>query len=149
MRSDGRFLPPLAKWSGQAKFEDATGSTAMNRHLAFARLALLFCAAIALSAPAQAAAKGETRRQKPPPAVTLENKRSIALQSFVIVMAGIGAAPETIIGKLDKPLPAGEKADVKLDRPKGCLFEARWTFEDADDAGALDLCNDGHIVLVD
>ena len=53
------------------------------------------------------------------------------------------------MGKLDKPLPAGETVSLPLDKPKGCLFEARWKFEDADDVGAVDLCNDAHIVLVD
>jgi hypothetical protein len=82
--------------------------------------------------------------------VTLENKRRVALQSFEIVMAG-RAAPlaEIIVGRLDKPLPAGESVSLPLDKPKGCLFEARWKFEDADDGGAVDLCNGAHIVLVD
>ena len=64
-------------------------------------------------------------------------------------MSGPTPATEKIVGKLDKPLPAGDSVSVRLDKPKGCLFEARWKFEDADDAGPVDLCNDAHIVLVD
>ncbi|HEY8138852.1 MAG TPA: hypothetical protein VIF61_13495 [Methylocystis sp.] len=89
-----------------------------------------------------------------PTAVTLENKRRVALQSFEIVMAGkaySGSASlaEIIVGKLERPLPGGETVSLTLDKPKGCLFEARWKFEDADDGGAVDLCNGAHIVLVD
>ncbi len=110
-------------------------------------LALSACGAVA-------AAKRRAPRAETPTAVTLENKRRVALQSFEIVMSGgtsSGAASlaEIIVGKLDKPLPAGETVSLPLDKPKGCLFEARWKFEDADDVGPVDLCNDAHIVLVD
>lgn len=114
---------------------------------------ILFGLALAAGG-ALAAAKRRAPRPETPAAVTLENKRRIALQSFEIVMAGrasTGAASvaETVVGKLDKPLPAGETVSLPLEKPKGCLFEARWKFEDAEDVGAVDLCNDAHIVLVD
>jgi hypothetical protein len=103
---------------------------------------------------ALAASKRRAPRPETPAAVTLENKRRVALQSFEIVMAGrapsgAAALAETIVGRLDKPLAGGESVSLPLDKPKGCLFEARWRFEDADDGGAVDLCNDAHIVLVD
>lgn len=105
-------------------------------------LAMSACGAVA--APKQRAPRPET-----PTAVTLENKRRVALQSFEIVMAGKASSAEIIVGKLDKPLQAGETVSLPLDKPKGCLFQARWKFEDAADGGAVDLCNDAHIVLVD
>ncbi len=103
---------------------------------------------------ADAAPKRRASRPEAPIAVTLENKRRVALQSFEIVMAGKAhsgdaSLAEIIVGKLDKPLPGGETVSLPLEKPKGCLFEARWKFEDADDGGAVDLCNDAHIVLVD
>ncbi len=121
----------------------------MSSRLALARLAFMACVFLTPGATANAAAKHDARRKSPPAMVTLENKRAVALQSFLIVMAGAGRSPEIIVGKLEKPLPAGEKIDMKLEKPKGCVFEARWKFEDADDVGAVDLCNDAHIVLVD
>jgi len=125
----------------------------MSPRLAPAGFVIFGCALLGFGAAADAASK------RSPAAVTLENKRRIALQSFEIVMAGktlAGAnsarkasAAEIVIGKLDKPLPAGEIVSLPLDKPRGCLFEARWKFEDADDGGAVDLCSDAHIVLVD
>ena len=110
---------------------------------------------LALSARgADAAPKRRGPRPETPIAITLENKRRVALQSFEIVMAGKAysgdaSLAEIIVGKLDRPLPGGETVSLPLDKPKGCLFEARWKFEDADDGGAVDLCNEAHIVLVD
>lgn len=124
-------------------------------------------------------APGAARPRKPPPpkpaaAVNLENKRNVSLLSFEVVMQGKGApgkdapgtdAPakdtsakdvagkdtveETIVGRLEKPLGAGESASLPLTGAKGCLFEARWQFADVGDAGSVDLCNDAHIVLID
>jgi hypothetical protein len=121
----------------------------MSSRFAFARSAFLVCVVAAPIGATKAAPKRDAERREPPPVVTLENKRSVSLQSFTIAKKGSGPAPELIVAKLDKPLPAGEKADLKLERATGCLFQARWKFDDADDAGALDLCNDAHIVMVD
>ncbi len=121
----------------------------MSPRLALASSIALGYAVAALGATTDAAPKREAHQQKPPLSVTLENKRSVALQSFEIIMTGKGLSTGIVIGKLDKPLLAGESVSMKLEKPKGCLFEARWKFEDADDAGAVDLCSDAHIVLVD
>ncbi|QGM47431.1 hypothetical protein [Methylocystis heyeri] len=121
----------------------------MSSRLALARSALVICVVATQVGAAKAASKRDAVRREPPVVVTLENKRSVSLQSFTIAKKGSGPAPELIVAKLDKPLPAGEKADLKLERATGCLFQARWKFDDADDAGALDLCNDAHIVMVD
>lgn len=107
-------------------------------------LALPVCAAVASAGPKRRAPAPES-----PIAVTLENKRRLALQSFEIVMAVKATLAEIIVAKLDKPLQAGETVNLPLDKPRGCLFEARWKFEDADDGGAVDLCAGAHIVLVD
>ena len=142
----------MAKSRGRAKFPDQQGLKAMSPHRALAGFVLF---GLALSARgADAAPKRRGPRPETPIAITLENKRRVALQSFEIVMAGKpysgdASVAEIIVGKLDRPLPGGETVSLPLDKPKGCLFEARWKFEDADDGGAVDLCNDAHIVLVD
>jgi hypothetical protein len=124
------------------------GSNPLSLRLAAAGLLALCCAQ-----PADAARRA---RAAPPPvkpaeAVNLENKRRVSLLSFEVVMPGKDKDkdPETVVGKLEKPLPSGEKANLPLTGAKGCLFEARWKFEDVSDFGAVDLCNDAHIVLVD
>jgi hypothetical protein len=128
----------------------------MSPRRASAGFVIFGCALLAFGVAVDAAPK---RSPQAPTAVTLENKRRVALQSFEIVMAGkslagadsarMPSSAEIIVGKLDKPLLAGESVSLQLDKPKGCLFEARWKFEDADDGGAVDLCGDAHIVLVD
>lgn len=132
----------------------------MSPRLAIAGLIAIGCATPAFGATKKHAAQSP----KLAAAVNLENKRLVSLLSFEIVMLGKDRPgkrpadkkppgkdekPETIVGKLEKPLPAGQSASLPLNGAKGCLFEARWKFEDADDAGAVDLCNDAHIVLVD
>ena len=120
----------------------------MNLRLAWTFVMLLCCgweAAVAATPP-------PTKRNatpRAPPSVTLENKRHVPLQSFEIVQVGSLTNKETSVGRLEKPLAAGETIDLELVKPKGCQFEARWKFEDAEDSGVLDLCNDPHIVLVD
>jgi hypothetical protein len=126
----------------------------MSPRRALAGTVIFGCALSAFGGAAGAALKRRAPPSQAPTAVTVENNRRVALQSFEIVMAGkaySGKASfaERIVGRLDKPLPGGETVSLPLDKPKGCLFEARWKFEDADDGGAVDLCNDGHIVLVD
>jgi hypothetical protein len=99
--------------------------------------------------PAAGAPKPRPEAVKLAAAVNLENKRPVALLNFEIVMPARDKTPETIVGKLDKPLAAGEMASFPLEGGTGCAFEARWAFEDIKDAGDVDLCNDAHIVLVD
>jgi hypothetical protein len=86
---------------------------------------------------------------KPAAAVNLENRRRAPLLNFEIVVPARDKTPEIVVGKLDKPLVAGGKASFPLNGGDGCIFEARWAFEDFKDAGDVDLCNDAHIVLVD
>lgn len=115
------------------------------------RAAILGFAVLGGVSPALGAAKA--RFAPPPPklatAVNLENKRPLSLLKFEIVMPARDKAPEVIVVKLEKPLQTGESASLPLTGATGCMFEARWKFEDADDSGAVDLCNDAHIVLVD
>jgi hypothetical protein len=124
------------------------------------RLALAGLVALGLATPALGVAKPRSPpRPKLATAVNLENKRNISLLSFEVVMPGEDTpsktlpgkdkTPETIVGKLEKPLGAGESASLKLTGAKGCVFEARWKFADVGDSGAVDLCNDARIVLVD
>ncbi len=82
-------------------------------------------------------------------AVNLENKRPVALLAFEVVMPARAGAPERVIGRLAAPLAAGGAVRLPLSGGAGCEFEARWAFEDFKDAGAIDLCNDGRIILVD
>jgi hypothetical protein len=127
----------------------------MSLRLAMAGVVACGCATLA---------HGAVKSKKPPPpklalAVNLENKRLIALLSFEIVMpakaapgkaaTGKDTASETIVAKLEKPLSPGASASLPLLNASGCVFEARWRFEDASDAGPVDLCSDAHIVLVD
>lgn len=81
--------------------------------------------------------------------VNLENKRGVPLLHFEIVAPGKDKAPETVVARLEKPLAAGQAASFPLTGGKGCVFEARWAFEDFRAAGDVDLCNQAHIVLVD
>ena len=113
------------------------------------RLAIVGVIAVVCAWPATSAAKTRAAPvAKLATAVNLENKRLVSLLTFEIVMTAKGK-PETVIGKLDKPLAAGERASFSLTGAQGCMFEARWKFEDAADSGAVDLCSDAHIVLVD
>ena len=112
------------------------------------RLAMIGVVAVGV---AQAA--GATKLRSPSPklaqTVNLENQRPVSLKSFEIVMTSRDKTPETVVGKLDKPLAAGARAQFPLIGAKGCLFEARWAFDDAKDSGDVDLCNDAHIVFAD
>ncbi|MEK4033568.1 hypothetical protein WOC76_16235 [Methylocystis sp. IM3] len=85
----------------------------------------------------------------PAAAVNLENKRPVALLAFEIVAPARNGAPERIVGKLAAPLAAGAAVRLPLSGEAGCEFEARWAFDDFKDAGVVDLCNDGRIILVD
>ncbi|MCC3246919.1 hypothetical protein LG047_16615 [Methylocystis sp. WRRC1] len=100
-------------------------------------------------APASATPKPKPAAPRPATSVNLENKRPVSLLNFEIVMRAADKTPETIVGKIDKPLAAGASATFPLNGAKGCMFEARWAFEDLKDSGDIDLCNDAHIVLVD
>jgi hypothetical protein len=114
-----------------------------------ARLAIVGLIVAGFGAPAIGAPKPRTAPLKLAAAVNLENKRQVSLLNFEIVMPARDKTPETIVGKLEKPLAAGGAASLPLTGGKGCVFEARWAFEDIKDSGDVDLCNDAHIVLVD
>lgn len=117
------------------------------------RWAIVGVVAVIAASPA-AAIKARQSPNTPAPAkvaaaVNLENKRPVSLLRFEIVMQGVDKTPETIVGKLEKPLGSGQSASFPLTGATGCLFQARWAFEDINDVGDVDLCNDAHIVLVD
>jgi hypothetical protein len=104
---------------------------------------------LGVGAPAFAAPRPQPSAFKLAAAVKLENKRPVALLDFEIVAPARDKVPETVVGKLEKPLAAGASASFPLTGGAGCHYEARWTFEDAKDAGDVDLCNDAHIILAD
>lgn len=110
------------------------------------RIAII-CALAATGAVAQ-----ESVRLRSAPATTtavsLSNKRGIALQQFEI-FARSDNSRQKLIGKMTRPLAAGESVDVPLTKAKGCVFHARWSFADESDASEVDLCSGVHIVLVD
>jgi hypothetical protein len=114
-----------------------------------AGLAIVGLVAAGVGAPAFGAQKRSPAIKTLAAAVNLENRRRAPLLDFEIVMPAGDKTPETIVGKLDKPLAAGGTASLPLNGGAGCMFEARWAFEDFKDAGDVDLCNDAHIVLVD
>lgn len=108
----------------------------------------------ALVAPAFGAPRPQAYGTKPvasklAAAVSLENRRRVQLLSFEIVASRKDKTPETVIGRLEKPLASGASASFPLNGAKGCDFEARWVFADMQDSGDVDLCNEAHIVLVD
>jgi hypothetical protein len=82
-------------------------------------------------------------------AVNLENRRLVPLKSFEIVMTAKDKTSETIVAKIDRPVAAGDHAQFPITGAKGCLFEARWAFDDAKDSGDVDLCNNARIVFAD
>jgi hypothetical protein len=82
-------------------------------------------------------------------AVNVENKRLKSLLTFELIAQGKDKKSDTIVGRLEKPLAGGASVSVLLTGAKGCVFEARWKFEDVDDSGTVDLCKDAHIVLID
>jgi len=104
---------------------------------------------VVAGAPANAALKAKPGASMLATSVRLENKRPVSLLNFEIVIPAKDRTPETIVGKLEKPLASGASASFPLVGAKGCMFEARWAFEDLKDVGDIDLCNDAHIVLVD
>jgi hypothetical protein len=115
--------------------------------MALAGFLAIGCAAAAIASPKN---KGKTST-KPDmaTAVNLENKRPKPLLIFEIIMSARDSKSDTIVGKLEKPLAAGQSVSVPLVGAKGCVFKARWKFEDVDDVGTVDLCSDAHIVLID
>ncbi len=128
----------------------------MRSRLAIAGLLALCCATSTLAAPKKPAqrpakepAKQEASAAQPARAVSLENKRIVSLIAFEIVQSGEGNDAETIIGKLERPLKGGESVNMPLSGAKGCRFQVKWSFEDVKDQGAVDLCSDAHIVLID
>jgi hypothetical protein len=132
----------LANAAGQAKFP-------AEREIMRATLAIVGLIAAGIGTPVSGAEKPRTTALKLAASVNLENKRPVSLLDFEIIMPGKDKTPETIVGRLDKPLGAGAAASFPLSGGHGCVFEARWAFEDVKDSGEIDLCNEGHIVLVD
>lgn len=110
--------------------------------------AIVGVVAICFCTPA-AAAKPRPGTLKLARAVSLENRRAAPLLNFEIVTPAKDDAPETLVGKLARPLAAGESASFPLNGGTGCVFRARWAFDDIKDSGDVDLCNDAHIVLID
>jgi hypothetical protein len=134
----------LANAPDDAKFSGREGNL-MAMRVAIAALIVIGCAV------SSAASKTKAPPLKPRSAaiVDLENKRRVSLVTFEIVMPAKGKKSETVVGKLGKALSGGESASLPLLGAKGCIFEARWKFEDAEDAAPVDLCNNAHIILMD
>ena len=116
----------------------------MTRRVAITALIAIGCATSSAASKTKAPPKPKTAT-----AVNLENKRRVPLVTFEIVMPAKGKEPETVVGKIEKPLSGGQSVSVPLLGAKGCVFEARWKFEDVNDVAPVDLCNDAHIILVD
>jgi hypothetical protein len=115
----------------------------MALRAAVAALLIVACAAPAAAAPKRA------KESSGPLVVNLENRRKLALTKFEIVAPAVRKMPEKILAKLAAQLAGGGRVDLPVARAKGCVFEARWKFEDLEDSASVDLCTDAHIVLVD
>jgi hypothetical protein len=117
----------------------------MSARLIVAGLIALFCVSPSLARP-----KGGKVAPRPAArSVNIENKRVVALLSFEILTPPEDAKEGVVLGKLEKPLDGGQSISLSLPNATGCVFEARWRFEDAKDQGSVDLCSDAHIVLID
>jgi hypothetical protein len=115
------------------------------------RKGLTIAVVIAVSLWASAAGANRAASLAPATAgaVNLENKRGVPLLDFRIVLPAGDRMPEIVVAKLDKPLGPGASASLAVTGVKGCRFQARWTFADFADAGDVDLCGGGRIILVD
>lgn len=115
------------------------------------RLTMICVCAAAISSASAEDRAAQKRAGEPAGASTqalsVSNRRGVELQQFEIFTSD--ANRRKVVGKLPKPLGAGESADVPLDKAKGCVFHARWSFADAQDSGEVDICGGRHIVLVD
>lgn len=113
---------------------------------------VLFIAGV-ISVTLWATAAGANRSTSLAPAraaaVNLENKRRVPLLDFRIILPGGDRTPEIVVAKLDRPLDPGATASLPVSGVEGCRFQARWTFADFADAGDVDLCGGGRIILVD
>lgn len=128
----------------------------MIARLAAAALIAFGCAAAASAAPrrhsAQAPRAGAAFAPRAGAGSTLklENKRQVSLLDFEVVLPGTSTPQEAkVVARLAEPLAAGGSVDLPLEDMGGCLFDVRWRYQDAEDAGSVDLCEDAHIVLTD
>lgn len=116
----------------------------MIAHLAIAMSIAIGCAT---TAGAAQRSKRTVANAGSVSSLRVENQRPVSLLTFEVALPGAGQA--TIVAKLDKPLAAGHSIELRLGKSSGCHFDVRWKFEDAGDAGSVDLCRDAHIVLTD
>jgi hypothetical protein len=85
-----------------------------------------------------------------PASLTLENKRFVSLLEFEVILPGTPAPEDArIVARLAEPLAAGRSVELPLGGSDSCRYEVRWRYDDVEDAGAVDLCKDAHIVLTD
>ncbi|HEY8261298.1 MAG TPA: hypothetical protein VIG55_08815 [Methylosinus sp.] len=85
-----------------------------------------------------------------PASLKLENKRFVSLLEFEVILPGTPAPEEArIVARLAEPLAAGRSVELPLGGSDSCRYEVRWRYDDVEDAGAVDLCKDAHIVLTD
>lgn len=106
----------------------------------------VFLAVLALVAAGAADAAPRAKKPRAPSSIELINQRALPLETFALATM---EAPDKPLAKISKPLAPGAKIRLRVVRAKGCLFVARWKFEDAGDEAEVDLCNDPKIVLTD
>lgn len=120
----------------------------MILRLAVAGLLMIGCATTAVAE--QKPKEAPSSNSKSVSLLDLENKRPVSLLAFEVILPDAEKPEqEKIVAKLDKPLAAGRSVKLRLAAKSGCVFDIRWKFEDAGDAGSVDLCKDAHIVLTD
>jgi 3-oxoacyl-ACP reductase-like protein len=108
-------------------------------------------AAPAAATPAKPKVKASAKAKaigakKLPTIIKVENKRTVTLKSLQISLSG---GQGKMVGKLAKEIPGGKSGSVALKGAKGCEYDVKWEFEDANDESTADLCNDPRVVLTD
>lgn len=105
-------------------------------------------AAAAVLASAAGPAFAQSRATRPPAEITVINARSVAVTTFEIATSGDNPR---LVGKLARPLAAGQSAKLRLNRPTGCSFFVLARFEDdsENDSDGFNLCGETQIRLVD
>ncbi len=108
---------------------------------------LALVGAIGVFAAGEAQAQAQ-RAARPPAEITVINNRTVALTAFEIATSG--ESPR-LVGKLARPLAAGQSVKLKLTRPAGCSYFVLARFEDEteNDSDGVNLCGERQIRLTD
>lgn len=98
-----------------------------------------------LSAVSPALAQANVAR-RPPAAITLSNARSANLIEFALA-----TAEGKVVARITKPLAAGQKIKLTLQKGAACVLEVSATFDDESEnaGGQVNVCKDANVRFVD